>query len=75
MNLRAVSTLFESEIHRLMSELAQQGLAIIMISRNCRNPGNERPSPGHARGRATGEISRKDASQEAIMTLATGGKL
>jgi len=66
----------KSEIHRLMSELAQQGLAIIMISSELPEilGMSDRILVMHE-GKATGEIFGKDASQEAIMTLATGGKL
>jgi ribose transport system ATP-binding protein len=59
-----------------MSELAQQGLAIIMISSELPEilGMSDRVLVMHE-GVATGEIAREDASQEAIMTLATGGKL
>ena len=73
---RGIDVGSKSEIHRLMSELAQQGLAIIMISSELPEilGMSDRVLVMHE-GEATGEISRKDASQEAIMTLATGGKL
>lgn len=62
----------KSEVHRLLSELAQQGLAILMIS-------SELPEVlGMAdrvlvmrEGRLTGEFSRADATPETIMFAAT----
>jgi inositol transport system ATP-binding protein len=73
---RGIDVGSKSEIHRLMSELAQQGLAIIMISSELPEilGMSDRVLVMHE-GVATGEIAREDASQEAIMTLATGGKL
>ena len=46
---RGVDVGAKAEIHRLLSELAQQGLGILMIfERAARGAGHERPHPGHA---------------------------
>jgi rhamnose transport system ATP-binding protein len=70
---RGIDVGTKSEVHRLLSELASQGLAILMIS-------SELPEVlGMAdrvlvmhEGRLTGEISRADADEERIMRAATG---
>ncbi|MBI3962507.1 MAG: sugar ABC transporter ATP-binding protein, partial [Deinococcus sp.] len=70
---RGVDVGAKAEIHRLMSELAKQGLGMLMIS-------SELPEVlGMAdrvlvmyRGRLAGELSRPEATQERIITLATG---
>lgn len=69
---RGIDVGTKSEVHRLLSELAQQGLAILMIS-------SELPEVlGMAdrvlvmrEGRLTGEFARTDATPEAIMYAAT----
>jgi rhamnose transport system ATP-binding protein len=69
---RGIDVGTKSEVHRLLSELAQQGLAILMIS-------SELPEVlGMAdrvlvmrEGRLTGEFARSDATPEAIMFAAT----
>lgn len=69
---RGIDVGTKSEVHRLLSELAQQGLAILMIS-------SELPEVlGMAdrvlvmrEGRLTGEFSRADATPETIMFAAT----
>lgn len=69
---RGIDVGTKSEVHRLLSELAQQGLAILMIS-------SELPEVlGMAdrvlvmrEGRLTGELERTDATPEAIMYAAT----
>jgi rhamnose transport system ATP-binding protein len=70
---RGIDVGTKSEVHRLLSELAGQGLAILMIS-------SELPEVlGMAdrvlvmhEGRITGEIARADADEERIMRAATG---
>ena len=64
------------EIYTIMNSLVAKGMSIIMISSELPEilGMSDRVLVMHE-GEATGEISRKDASQEAIMTLATGGKL
>lgn len=71
---RGVDVGAKSEIHRLMTQFAKQGLAIIMISSELPEilGMSDRVIVMHE-GEVTGELSRKDASQESIMTLATGG--
>ncbi|MEZ3158421.1 sugar ABC transporter ATP-binding protein [Microbacterium sp. BWR-S6Y] len=69
---RGIDVGTKSEVHRLLSELAQQGLAILMIS-------SELPEVlGMAdrvlvmrEGRLTGEFARADATPEAVMFAAT----
>ena len=69
---RGIDVGTKSEVHRLLSELAQQGLAILMIS-------SELPEVlGMAdrvlvmrEGRLTGEFARADATPETIMFAAT----
>jgi inositol transport system ATP-binding protein len=71
---RGVDVGAKSEIHRLMTQFAKQGLAIIMISSELPEilGMSDRVIVMHE-GKVTGELSRKDASQESIMTFATGG--
>ncbi len=63
----------KAEVHGLMHQLAADGVAILMIS-------SELPEIVHMsdrvlvmhQGRIAGELARDDATQEAIMALATG---
>lgn len=69
---RGIDVGAKSEIYKLLEELAGQGKAIIMIS-------SELPEilrMSHrivvmCEGRITGELSREEATQEKIMSLAT----
>ena len=69
---RGIDVGAKSEIYKLLNELARQGKSIIMIS-------SELPEilrMSHrilvmCEGRITGELSAAEATQEAIMTLAT----
>ncbi|WP_411720447.1 sugar ABC transporter ATP-binding protein [Mycetocola sp.] len=69
---RGIDVGTKAEVHRLLSELAQQGLAILMIS-------SELPEVlGMAdrvlvmrEGRLTGEFTRQQATPEAVMFAAT----
>ena len=69
---RGIDVGTKAEVHRLMSELAQQGMAILMIS-------SELPEVlGMAdrvlvmrEGRLTGEFARAEATPEAVMYAAT----
>src|SRR5690606_33794842 len=69
---RGIDVGAKSEIYKLLNDLARQGKAIIMIS-------SELPEilrMSHriivmCEGRITGELSAAEATQEAIMTLAT----
>ncbi|WP_282851739.1 sugar ABC transporter ATP-binding protein [Gulosibacter sediminis] len=69
---RGIDVGTKSEVHRLLSELAGQGMAVLMIS-------SELPEVlGMAdrvlvmrEGRLTGELTRDEATQESVMHLAT----
>ncbi|MDO8184960.1 sugar ABC transporter ATP-binding protein [Conexibacter sp. JD483] len=72
---RGIDVGTKAEVHRLISELASRGLAVLMIS-------SELPEVlGMAdrvlvmhEGRLTGEFSREEADEERIMRAATGQK-
>jgi len=72
---RGIDVGTKSEVHRLLSTLAQQGVAILMIS-------SELPEVlGMAdrvlvmrEGRLTGELSREEATPESVMRAATAGE-
>ncbi|MCB9126045.1 MAG: sugar ABC transporter ATP-binding protein, partial [Caldilineaceae bacterium] len=70
---RGIDVGAKSEIHRLMSKLAQEGKAIIMISSELPEilGMSDRVLVMHD-GRVGGEFARKDATQENIMRAATG---
>jgi rhamnose transport system ATP-binding protein len=73
---RGIDVGTKAEVHRLMSELASRGLAVLMIS-------SELPEVlGMAdrvlvmhEGRLTGELSRAEADEERVVRLATGQSL
>jgi rhamnose transport system ATP-binding protein len=72
---RGIDVGTKSEVHRLMSELAGRGLAVLMIS-------SELPEVlGMAdrvlvmhEGRLTAELSREEADEESVVRAATGQK-
>ena len=72
---RGIDVGTKAEVHRLLSDLAGQGVAVLMIS-------SELPEVlGMAdrvivlfEGRVSGEFSRAEASEEAIMRAATGAR-
>jgi inositol transport system ATP-binding protein len=70
---RGIDVGAKSEIHRLMSKLAQEGKAIIMISSELPEilGMSDRVIVMHE-GRVGGEFERNEASQENIMRAATG---
>jgi inositol transport system ATP-binding protein len=70
---RGIDVGAKSEIHRLMSKLAQEGKAIIMISSELPEilGMSDRVLVMHE-GRVGGIFDRKDATQETIMRAATG---
>ncbi|WP_226913259.1 sugar ABC transporter ATP-binding protein [Gephyromycinifex aptenodytis] len=70
---RGIDVGAKSEIHRLMSTLAQEGKAIIMVSSEMPEVlgMSDRLLVMHE-GRISGELSRAEATQEKIMNLATG---
>ena len=61
----------KSEIHKLMVDLAERGLAIIMISSELPEilGMSDRIAVMHA-GRISGVLSREEATQQKILTLA-----
>ena len=70
---RGIDVGAKSEIHRLMSEFAGNGMAVIMISSELPEilGMSDRIIVMHE-GKFRGELSRNEATQERIMTLATG---
>ncbi|MGV2103839.1 sugar ABC transporter ATP-binding protein [Rhizobium sp. 21-4511-3d] len=71
---RGIDVGSKSEIHRLMTDFARQGLAIIMISSELPEIlGMSDRVVVMAEGRVAGELTRREANQESIMRLATGG--
>ncbi|WP_309546890.1 sugar ABC transporter ATP-binding protein [Rhizobium rhizogenes] len=71
---RGIDVGSKSEIHRLMTEFARQGLAIIMISSELPEIlGMSDRIVVMSGGRVGGELTRSEANQESIMRLATGG--
>jgi ABC-type sugar transport system ATPase subunit len=73
---RGVDVAAKADIHGLMSQLAKQGVAILMISSDLPEvlAMSDRILVMH-RGRIAGEFSRAEATQEAIMRCATGEAL
>lgn len=69
---RGIDVGAKSEIHKLMSQLAQEGKAIIMISSELPEilGMSDRVIVMHE-GKITGELSRDEATQEKIMLYAT----
>lgn len=63
------------EIYQLMNELTERGVAILMVSSELPEVlgMSDRILVVHE-GRISGEVSGENATQEQIMTLATGGQ-
>ncbi|RRK09592.1 sugar ABC transporter ATP-binding protein [Lactiplantibacillus garii] len=73
---RGVDVGAKREIYDLMNELTDRGVAIIMISSDLQEVlGFSDRIAVVYEGHLNGEIATKDATQENVMTLATGGKL
>ena len=72
---RGVDVGAKREIYQLMNELTQRGVAIIMVSSELPEilGMSDRIVVVHE-GKISGELTRKEATQEKIMTLATGGQ-
>ncbi|MGQ9580260.1 MAG: sugar ABC transporter ATP-binding protein [Armatimonadota bacterium] len=72
---RGIDVGAKTEIYQLMNKLAEQGVAIIMISSELPEilGMSDRILVMHE-GRIAGELSRDEATQEKIMFLATGGQ-
>jgi D-xylose transport system ATP-binding protein len=63
------------EIYKLINELVEGGVAVVMISSELPEVmGMSDRILVMAEGRIVGEVSRKDATQEKIMAYATGGE-
>ncbi len=73
---RGIDVATKSEIYRIMSTLAQEGKAIILISSEMPEilAMSDRIMVMHE-GAKVGELARKDASQEKILHMATGEPL
>ena len=71
---RGIDVGAKAEIHRLMSTLAKEGKAVLMVSSELPEilGMSDRVLVMHE-GRLTGEFSREEVTQEKIMTAATGG--
>ena len=72
---RGVDVGAKREIYQLMNELAERGVAIVMVSSDLPEVlgVSDRILVVHE-GKIAGEINRTEATQEKIMNLATGGK-
>ncbi|MCC3381165.1 sugar ABC transporter ATP-binding protein [Paenibacillus farraposensis] len=72
---RGVDVGAKREIYQLMNELTERGVAIIMVSSELPEVlgMSDRIFVVHE-GKISGELSREEATQENIMTLATGGQ-
>jgi rhamnose transport system ATP-binding protein len=71
---RGIDVGTKAEVHRLISQLAAQGLAILMISSELPEVlGMSDRILVMREGRLTGEFSREEATQEVIMAAATAG--
>jgi len=72
---RGIDVAAKAEIHALMNQLAQEGVAVLMISSELPEilGVSDRILVMHE-GRVTGEFSREQANQDDIMRAATGGK-
>ena len=70
---RGVDIGAKQEIYRLMEELAQRGVAVLFVSSEMEEilSMSDRVIVMHE-GRLTGELSRDELSEQAIMNLATG---
>jgi len=71
---RGIDVGAKAEIYQLMNRLAEEGVAILMISSELPEVlgMSDRILVMH-QGRIAGELSREEATQERIMHLATGG--
>ncbi len=72
---RGIDVGAKSEIHRLMGEFAKKGMAVIMISSELPEMlGMSDRIMVMREGEISGELTREEATQEKIMTLAMGGR-
>ncbi len=72
---RGIDVGAKSEIYGLMEELAREGVAILFVSSDLEEVlgMSDRALVMHE-GRITGELTREQLSEEAVMQLATGGE-
>jgi rhamnose transport system ATP-binding protein len=71
---RGVDVGAKSEIYRLMDDLAKEGKAILLVSSELEEVLSMADRVLVMReGRISGEFSREEATQESVMTAATGG--
>ncbi|MZG16250.1 ATP-binding cassette domain-containing protein, partial [Streptomyces sp. SID5914] len=70
---RGIDVGTKAEVHRLLSQLAADGVAVLMISSDLPEVLGmaDRVLVMHE-GRLTAEIARTDATEEAVMAAATG---
>jgi ribose transport system ATP-binding protein len=73
---RGIDVGAKQEIYRLMEELAESGVSILFVSSEMAEVlgMSDRALVMH-QGRITGELARERLTEEAVMQLATGGKL
>jgi ribose transport system ATP-binding protein len=72
---RGVDVGAKAEIYALMSDLARQGVGILMVSSELPEVlGMSDRILVVREGAIAGELSRAEATQEAVMRLATGGQ-
>ncbi len=73
---RGIDVGAKSEIYGLMEELAGRGMAILFVSSDMEEVlgMSDRALVMHE-GRITGELTREELSEEAVMQLATGGEV
>jgi ABC-type sugar transport system ATPase subunit len=70
---RGVDVAGKAEVHRLMSDLAQKGVGILMISSELPEVlGMSDRILVMREGRLVGEVQREDASEELVMSFAAG---
>ena len=72
---RGIDVGAKQEIYRLMEDLARQGIAILFVSSEMEEilGMSDRALVMHE-GRIAGELLRGQLSEEAVMSLATGGR-
>jgi simple sugar transport system ATP-binding protein len=70
---RGIDVATKAEVHRLLSDLAADGVAVLMVSSELLEVlGMADRVLVMREGRLAGELSRADATEEAVMRLATG---
>ena len=73
---RGIDVATKAEIHALMNDLAKEGVAVMVVSSDLPEVlGVSDRILVMYRGLVVGELARAEASEEKILTLATGGRL